>query len=215
MTAYALQRGGHHVIVAADGTQALQRWEAEQPDVVVLDVGLPKMSGFDVCQTIRRSSATPVILLTALSDEESIIRGFRAGADDYVTKPFSPRVLAARIQAVRGRIGDSAEAQREFTVGSLSVDTESHEVHKSDGTMVRLTPIEFRLLQVLTLNAGRVVSNGRLVDYAWACNGGDTSLLKTHISHIRRKLDFGTGCDIYAIPSVGYRLVTERSRSAT
>jgi DNA-binding response OmpR family regulator len=209
VTAYALRRSGHEVVLATDGLQALQRWKAEQPEVVVLDVGLPRMNGFDVCRSIREGSATPVILLTARNDEEQMLKGFRAGADDYITKPFSPRVLEARIQAVWARVSGNpkSELRRELVIGSIVIDCDSHEAYVESQT-VRLTPIEYRLLHVLALNSGRGVSNERLVDAAWGFGAGDISLLKTHISHIRKKLKLGAqaDADISSIPGVGYRL---------
>ena len=208
VTAYALRREGFNVIMATDGEQALRRWQTDQPDLIVMDVGLPGASGFDICQKIRQSSSTPVILLTALNAEEQIVRGFQLGADDYVTKPFSPRQLAMRIRAVwrRGTTAGTPEPVRELRVGRLTLDMESHEARHGD-QVVQLTPIEFGLLYILAANAGRVVSSSRLVDYAWGYDGGDVSLLKTHISHIRTKLEWpqsGLG-EITAVPRVGYR----------
>ncbi len=209
VTSYALRRDGFNVIVAGDGAHALRRWTADNPDIVVLDVGLPQVTGFEVCHQIREKSSTPVILLTALSDEENIIQGFRLGADDYVTKPFSPKQLAMRIQAVTRRGAGSAESEptRQLPVGNLVLDVESHEVYQGD-ERIQLTPIEFRLLYLLANNVGRVVASSRLVDYAWGYHGGDASLLKTHISHLRTKLGLAsTGPNsISVVPSVGYRL---------
>lgn len=209
VTAYALRRKGFDVILAGDGNHGLRRWQSDQPDVVVVDVRLPTLSGFEVCQRIRQGSATPVILLTALTDEEHVIQGFRVGADDYVTKPFSPQQLAMRIQAVwrRGSRMGHPEPPLQIRVGDLVLDAESHEVFRS-GQQVQLTPREFLILHLLASNLGRVVSTSRLVDYAWGYNGGDPSLLKTHISHIRTKLGLpakGPG-GITVVPTVGYRL---------
>lgn len=210
VTSYALRREGFNVIVATDGMQAQQRWESDHPDLVVSDIAMPRMNGLELCQQIRRNSTTPVILLTAKNSEEEIIRGFELGADDYVTKPFSPRQLAMRIRAVwrRGSSTDAPEPVRQLQVGELALDAETHEViHR--GNEVQLTPIEFKLMYILAANCGRVVPSSRLVDYAWGYDGGDVSLLKTHISHLRKKLqlpqsDLG---DIRAVPSVGYRLL--------
>lgn len=209
VTAYALRREGFNVIVAVDGAHALRRWQTDEPDVVVLDVGLPRINGFEVCQQIRQKSSTPIILLTALNDEEHIVQGFRMGADDYVTKPFSPRQLTMRIQAVRRRAATTGDLEpvRELRLGDLALDVESHEVSRGE-LSVQLTPIEFRLLYLLASNVGHVVNSSRLVDYAWGYDGGDRSLLKTHISHIRTKLGLppiGPG-SICVVPSVGYRL---------
>ena len=208
VTAYALRREGFNVVVATDGVQALRRWQCDKPDLIVLDVSMPQVSGFEVCRKIRQSSTTPIIMLTSFHDEEHVIQGFQLGVDDYVTKPFSPRQLAMRIRAVWRRSAGAGEPDpvREMHVGPLVLDTEAHEV-RHGGRAVQLTPIEFRLLYILATNAGRVVSASRLVDYAWGYDGGDVSLLKTHFSHIRTKLGFphsGLG-EITAVPRVGYR----------
>ncbi|HEX5501676.1 MAG TPA: response regulator transcription factor [Thermomicrobiales bacterium] len=208
VTAYALRREGFNVIVATDGVQALRRWQSDKPDLIVLDVGMPHLGGFEVCRKIRQASTTPIIMLTSFHDEEHVIQGFQLGVDDYVTKPFSPRQLAMRIRAIwrRGARAGEPEPAREMGVGALTLDTEAHQVHHG-GQVVQLTPIEFRLLYILATNAGRVVSASRLVDYAWGYDGGDVSLLKTHFSHIRTKLGFpGSGLgEICAVPRVGYR----------
>jgi DNA-binding response OmpR family regulator len=216
VTAYALRREGFNVIVATDGIQAIRRWQHDKPDLVVLDVNMPHHNGFEVCRRIRQGDTTPVIMLTALHQEEQIAQGFQSGADDYVTKPFSPRQLAMRIRAIWRRSAPNGEPEpaRELRVGSLILDAESHDVRYQDRP-IQLTPIEFRLLYILAANNGRVVSTSRLVDYAWGYDGGDVSLLKTHVSHIRKKLDLpqeDVG-EIRAIPRVGYRLTRNAEAS--
>jgi two-component system, OmpR family, alkaline phosphatase synthesis response regulator PhoP len=210
VTSYALRREGFNVIVATDGMQAQQRWEVDNPDLIVSDVIMPRMNGLELCQRVRQSSTTPVILLTASNSEEEIIKGFELGADDYVTKPFSPRQLAMRIRAVwrRGSAASEPDPVRRLRVGDLNLDVETHEVIYRDEEL-QLTPIEFKLLYILAANCGRVVTSTRLVDYAWGYDGGDVSLLKTHISHIRKKLDLPQRDlgDIRALPRVGYRLM--------
>ncbi len=209
VTSYALRRDGYDVIVATDGPSALRKWEKDHPDIVVLDVGLPRLNGFDVCERIRQASSTPVILLTALTDEAHVVRGLRLGADDYVTKPFSPRILCLRIQALlrRHAVTKHQSTPRQLQVGRFMLDTESHEVCH-EGRRVLLTPIEFQLFHLLASNAGRVVPSSRLIEYAWGLEGGDSSALKTHISHIRSKLGLGAGGEggISALPRVGYRM---------
>jgi len=209
LTGYALRREGFTVVQAQDGEQALQRWERESPDLVLLDANMPKMNGFEVCQRIRQSSTTPVIMLTARDDEEDILQGLELGADDYVTKPFSAKQLIARIKAVIRRCqGDPfRQPVSELRAGDLVLDLQSHEARKG-GAVVQLTPLEFRLLYMLTMNEGRVIPYDRIVEYAWGYDGGDSSLLKTHMSHIRSKLGIGaTGPGaIRAIPGVGYSL---------
>jgi DNA-binding response OmpR family regulator len=217
VTSYALRREGFNVIVATDGMQAIQRWETDRPDIVVSDITMPRMNGLELCQRIRHDSTTPVILLTALNSEEQIVQGFQVGADDYVTKPFSPRQLAMRIRAVwrRGSTVGEPEPVRQLRVGDLMLDVETHEVIHH-GQEIPLTPLEFKLLHILAANAGRVVTATRLVDYAWGYDGGDVSLLKTHISHIRKKLDLPQSDigDIRAVARVGYRLMQDSAAPA-
>lgn len=209
VTAYALRREGFNIIVATDGAQALRRWRSDQPDLVLLDVGMPRISGFEVCQQIRQASQTPVIMLTAAGDEEHIVQGFVHGADDYVTKPFSPKQLAMRIRAILRRSSDARipEPPRELTLGGLTLDLEAHRVQRGD-EWVQLTPIEFRVLHVLASNVGRVVSFARMADHVWGYDGGDPSVLKTHVSHIRSKLKLprdGPGA-IRVVHGAGYYL---------
>ena len=206
---YVLGREGFAIITALDGSQALQRWRAEQPDVVVLDVTMPRLSGFEVCRQIREAGPTPVILLTASTGGEDVDQGFLVGADDYIRKPFSPRQLVIRIQAVWRRVSGVAfdEPGRELRIGGWVLDIDAHEARQGDKS-VHLTPIESRLLHLLASRAGRVVSMTRLVDAVWGYEGGDTSLLKTHVSHLRKKLHLprhGPG-SITVVRGVGYRL---------
>jgi DNA-binding response OmpR family regulator len=209
VTAYALRREGFNIIVATDGAQALRRWESDQPDLVLLDVGMPRMNGLEVCRKIRQSSETPVIMLTAAGDEEHVVQGFRHGADDYITKPFSPKQLAMRIRAVMRRSSGKpvAEPVSVLRVGQYTLDMESHQVTKGD-VVAQLTPLEFRILYMLAMNEGRVVSFGRLVEYAWGYDGGEPAMLKTHISHIRKKLKVVEGQPGYisVVHGVGYAL---------
>lgn len=147
-------------------------------------------------------------MLTASGDEASVLRGCRLGADDYVTKPFSYKQLAARIRAVARRSSESAltEPAHELAVGDLVLDLQSYEVRKA-GRVVHLTRLEFRILYLLAQNVGRVIPYTRLVEYAWGYDGGDSSLLKTHICHLRKKLGLPAtgGGSITAVPGVGYR----------
>jgi DNA-binding response OmpR family regulator len=207
----ALGEYGYRVIGARDGLQALRRWEMEQPDVVVVDANLPGANGFDVCRAIRQKSSTPVIVLGKQNAEEDIMRGVQVGADDYVAKPFSRMQLARRVRAVLTRSRGSAEDKPvpQIVVGNLTLDLESHEIRNGERA-VRLTPIEFRLLYLLALNAGRVVNTTRLVDYAWAYEKADPSMLKIHITRIRgklRELDVDPA-GLKSIRWVGYSLAT-------
>ena len=209
VTTYALRKHGYAVTTVTDGLKAVERFRAEQPDLVVLDVGLPRLNGFEVCRKIREQSDTPVIMVTGRADDENVVQGFLVGADDYVVKPFSHRQLAARIRAVLNRAagGRASEPTGVVTTSDLRLDPQSHEVTK-DGVTVRLTPLEFRILHVLAINEGRVVSSARLIEHAWGYEGGAASLPKTHVCHIRQKLamDPKRGGYIKAIPWLGYTL---------
>jgi DNA-binding response OmpR family regulator len=206
---YALRREGYTVLTAMDGLQALKRWEDDTPDVVLLDANLPKLDGYEVCRRIRHDGTTPIIMLTARDEEEDILRGFRLGADDYVNKPFSARQLAARLKAVlrRSQADPYRQPVREVKVGDVLLDLQSYSVKAGD-RQIQLTPLEFRILYLLGVNEGRVIPYSRLVEYAWGYEGGDSSLLKTHICHIRQKLSLSAGKNggIRAVPGVGYSL---------
>ena len=209
VTAYALRREGYEVLAASDGQRALARWEAERPDLVLLDVTMPKLTGFEVCRRIRLASDTPIIMLTARGEEEDVVRGLNLGADDYVTKPFSAKQLVARMEAAlrRSQVHAHDRPVREVRAGDLALDVESREVTKG-GALVRLTTLEFRLLHLLAMNEGRVIPYARLVEHAWGYDGGDATLLKSHIYNIRRKLGLpptGSG-SIRAVSGVGYGL---------
>ena len=209
VTTYALRKYGYDVVTVTDGQNAVRRWEDERPDLVLLDVGLPRLNGFEVCRTIRQASSTPVIMVTGKTDEENVVQGFLNGADDYVTKPFSQRQLAMRIRAVLGRTsaGMPSEPAGQLKTADISLDLQSHEAIRL-GVATRLTPLEFRLMYILMTNEGRVVSSNRLVEHAWGYDGGEAVLLKTHVCHIRQKLSMkeGQGSYIKAIPWVGYML---------
>jgi DNA-binding response OmpR family regulator len=206
---YALRREGYTVHCAVDGQQALERVRAEDPDIILLDVTLPKLNGFDVCRMIRRDWETPIMMLTACNAEEDIVRGFEVGADDYVSKPFSAKQVAARMKALlrRSRADRYRQPVSLLRVGDLVLDLESHEVTRG-GKQVELTTLEFRVLYMLAMNVGRIIPYARLVEYAWDYDGGDAALLKTHISHIRKKLGipYAKKGGIEAIAKVGYRL---------
>jgi len=207
ITTYALRRAGFNVLAAADGQQALHRIETEHPDIVLLDINLPKLNGFDVCHRIRQDHDMAIIMLTARLDEDDIVRGLQLGADDYVVKPFSAKQLIARMKAVlrRGRSDSLSQPQSEVRAGDLHLDLQAHRATKA-GVRVQLTPLEFRLLHMLAMNEGRVIPYSRLVEYGWGYEGGDSSLLKTHIYHIRRKLRLSPkqSDGIRAVPRIGY-----------
>ncbi|MDQ6674856.1 MAG: response regulator transcription factor [Chloroflexota bacterium] len=211
LLACVLRRAGHTVRTAPDGDRALRSLEANRPDMVLLDVVLPRGDGFELCRRIRRQALTPVIVLTERAAEADIVRGFESGADDYMIKPVSANQLLARMQAVLRRYHpDSSQFEsKELCVGPLVVDTETHRVIKAGCPRTPVTRLEFSLLYHLALNAGQVVPYSRLIELAWGYSDENSAtLLKTHISHLRRKLDlprFGP-CSISAVAGSGYRL---------
>ena len=213
VTAYALRRAGFEVNAVSNVTDVLGSLRTGPPDIFVLDVNMPQLAGTQICQTIRKSSTTPVVLMSGNRAESEIINGFAAGADDYVTKPFSVQQLVMRLRAIHrrtsGRIVDVTP--RHITIGPLAIDLDSFQVTLEDRP-IRLTRLEFRLLYCLAANIGRVVTTSRLIDFGWGLDGeGDVSLLKTHFSHIRRKLSGVSRhpITVRALPGVGYSLHIE------
>jgi DNA-binding response OmpR family regulator len=205
-----LRRYGFEVTAVRDGVQALRCWKENPPDLVLAEVDLPGLTGFELCREIRQHSATPVIILSARNTDEEVVQGFQFGADDYITKPLSHRQLAMRIRAILNRTAGGAAAVvqgGELRAGKLQLDLESHEVTQG-AQVVRLTPTEFRVLYMLMLNAGRVVSSPRLIEYAWGYNGADAAALKMHVSRIRQKLALhgAPSACIASVRWVGYLL---------
>ncbi len=202
-----LERDGHEVSVARDGEAALEKFHRDRPDLVVLDLMLPGMNGVEVCTRIRRDSSVPIIMLTARAEEVDKLLGLAVGADDYVTKPFSPRELAARVQAVLRRSrGGSGDRSDRIEAGGLVIDEERHEV-ACDGRGLSLTPTEFRLLAAMARHPGRVYSRGQLVEEAMGeqFEGYDRSI-DAHVKNLRRKLsDTGAAATIETVYGVGYR----------
>ena len=210
VTTYALRRSGFEVTAVRHGLQALRCWKETAPDLVLAELDLPGLNGFELCRAIRQHSATPIIILSARNADNEVVQSFEFGADDYVMKPFSHRQLIMRIRAILNRaLGGSGAAVREaeLRAGNLRLDLESHEVTYGD-QVVRLTPIEFRIFYLLMLNAGRVVSTARLIDYAWGYHGADAAMLKMHVSRIRQKLALhgANSARIDSVRWVGYTL---------
>jgi two-component system, OmpR family, KDP operon response regulator KdpE len=185
-----LSRRGYRVLLAADGLGALNLVEQGSPDLVVLDLRLPDMDGYEVCRRIRELSSVPVIMLTARAEESDKVRGLRSGADDYVTKPFSAEELLARIEAVLRRIDSAHPAETgTFDSGGLHIDFVDHRV-TVDGQDVELTASEYRLLAQLAGNAGRVLVHDELLRRVWGPGyDGASEMLHTAIRRLRRKIE--------------------------
>jgi len=213
----ALQREGFLAVTAADGAEALDRFEATKPALVLLDVMLPKVSGIDVCREIRSRSRVPIIMVTARNAEIDTVVGLEVGADDYVSKPFRLRELIARVRALLRRVpaDDEFEDRPDVVeVGEVRIDTGRHEVFVR-GEPVPMPLKEFELLELLLLNAGRVLTRDVLIDRIWGPNYfGDTKTLDVHVKRLRAKVerDPGTPECIVTVRGVGYRY--ERPRAA-
>jgi two-component system response regulator RegX3 len=206
----ALTAEGFLVDTAADGVEALEKFERSRPAVILLDVMLPRISGVDVCRQIRLTSRVPIIMVTAKGSEIDAVVGLEVGADDYVAKPFRLRELVARVRAaLRRGGGPDAELEREdfVEVGDVLVDVSRHEVTVR-GELVALPLKEFELLELLMLNAGRVLTRDVLIDRIWGPNYfGDTKTLDVHIKRLRAKVeeDPSRPTRIVTVRGVGYR----------
>jgi DNA-binding response OmpR family regulator len=207
VTSFALQQAGFLVVGAGSVPAAIATFTSEQPDLVLLDINLPGGSGFDVCKAIRKNSRVPIIMLTVRGEEEDLVRALQLGADDYVTKPFSPRTLIARVKALLRRAGLEAGGRTE--VGDVALDAEALTLRIAGDKSVRLTRLEFRLLQLLLAHAGQPVQTDRLLAHVWGNKGGgDRQVLKQLVHRLRLKLGEVDEVQnrIETIPAVGYRL---------
>jgi len=213
-----LKREGFRVQVARDGAEALEVFDAVQPDLVLLDVMLPRISGIDVCRELRRRSQVPIIMVTAKGGEIDTVVGLEVGADDYVTKPYRLRELVARMRAVlRRRSADTAATNgasgEALEVGDVSLDPDRHEVVVR-GSPVQLPLKEFELLELLLANAGRVLPRDTLIDRVWGTDYvGDTKTLDVHVKRLRAKIepDPSTPTRIVTIRGLGYKYEVPRA----
>jgi two-component system phosphate regulon response regulator PhoB len=204
-----LRNAGYRVFAAASGEEAIAVARSRQPALAVLDIMMPGMSGFEVCKAIRTDPATvslPIILLTSRVDEVDRVVGFELGADDYITKPFSPRELILRIRAVLRRAAPPRPTQQQVTLGDIEFDPAAHEV-RVQGKPVDLTPTEFRLLKTLVQRRGRVQSREHLLVEVWGYDNSsiDTRTVDTHMRRLREKLGPASVC-IETVRGFGYRL---------
>ncbi len=210
VVSFTLRRAGFEVITANDGLRALQRWQQERPDFVILDLNLPKMSGLDVCKLIRLESDVPILILSVRGEDDDIVSGLQMGADDYVVKPFSPRQLVARVEALLRRSGNPSPAPDSLTVGDMKLDPARGEVYIGGELRGHLTRLENELLQTFLLHRDQVLTADVLIDRVWGPGGGDRAMLKQLVYRLRRKIQQASeNCpDIETIPGVGYSLVT-------
>jgi two-component system OmpR family response regulator len=212
MVAMALRYEGWNIATAGDGSSAIASARAQRPDVVVLDVMLPDMSGLDVLHKLREESPQlPVLLLTAKDALEDRIAGLTAGGDDYVTKPFSIEEVVLRLRALLRRTGvTTVDSGAQLVVGDLVLDEDSHEVTRA-GEPISLTSTEFELLRFMMRNAKRVLSKAQILDRVWSYDfGGRSNIVELYISYLRKKIDSGRDPMIHTLRGAGYVLKPAR-----
>jgi DNA-binding response OmpR family regulator len=210
--AFAIRRAGFEVVNAYDGLSALEQFSKESPDLIVLDWGLPRLDGLEVCTRIRNESDVPIIMLTVRDTDDNVIEALEAGADEYIIKPFSPRQLIARIRALLRRA--VKEPQEILQSGSLSFDAERREVSIGDSAPIRLTHLETRLLRALMQNPDRVLNNDSLILRVWGPEGATNEMLKQLVYRLRNKLETESRAPslIETIPNAGYVLNTHQNQ---
>jgi len=221
LVARNLELEDYQVLVASDGQQALEQIEQHAPDLVLLDVMMPRMDGFTVCQRVRAFSAVPIIIVTARGQDQDKVRGLDLGADDYLTKPFSIEELLARVRAVLRRAqftaSEQAQTMRTTTIGELSIEYGQHLV-KLGEREIELTPTEYRILAYLAQNAGRVMTQDLLLEHIWGTEYlGEGHMLQVNINRLRHKIEPDPMHPRYILTKVGigYLLAARPDAPAT
>jgi DNA-binding response OmpR family regulator len=211
VVAFTLRREGFEVIQAFDGVSALRRWSDENPDIILLDVNMPKMDGFTVCRRIREQADTPIILLTVREEEDDVVQGLDIGADDYIVKPFSPRQLVARAKAILRRAGQVSPSP-ELRVSDLTFDPNRRAAIVGHGDPIALTRLENLLLECLMVNAGQVMTIEAIIDHVWGPEGADRDMLRQLVRRLRGKIELDPSNPTYirTIPGLGYGMVSDR-----
>ncbi|MED4987980.1 response regulator transcription factor [Parageobacillus toebii] len=208
---YNLEQAGFTVVTANDGEEAIEKVAFEQPAFIILDLMLPKLDGVEVCKQLRQQKVmTPILMLTAKDDEFDKVLGLELGADDYMTKPFSPREVVARVKAIlrRTQLSNGEMETKEIVMGDLKILPDSYEAYFR-GERLELTPKEFELLVYLAKHKGRVLTRDQLLSSVWNYDfAGDTRIVDVHISHLREKIEQDTKKPIYikTIRGLGYKL---------
>jgi len=206
------KKAGAHIFTAHDGLEGISKLFTCNPDLIILDVMMPGTNGFEVCQRIRQVSNAPIIMLTALNDEQDMLRGLDSGADDFLTKPFNPDVLLARAKTVlrRSAKGNAQSTNFQFNNGHLSIDIERRHV-LVDETRVKLTPIEFRLLVYLARNAGKVLTFNHILSNVWGDEyRGSVDYVHVYVSHLRNKIEENAKAPRYVLTVHGVGYMFER-----
>lgn len=217
LVSFTLRRSGYEVVVAADARTAIQRWIEDKPDFLILDVNLPGTAelqdGFAICRRVRSESDIPIILLTVRGEEKDIVYGLEAGADDYILKPFSPRQLVARVQAVLRRshtMNNSRSAT--FSADGLEFNPKLREVRLNEEDIKSLTQLESKLLEALMLNAGQALTFDDLISDVWGPGGGTAEMLRQLVKRLRAKVekDPTNPHFIQNLPGLGYAFLLKR-----
>lgn len=204
-----LEKNGFRVLTASDGQSALTMARREKPDLVVLDLMLPQIDGREVCRILRRESDVPIIMLTALSEEIDQVTGLEIGADDYITKPFSPRALVARVRALLRRTSGEVRMPNVIRAGRLEIDSQKHSA-TFEGLPLRLTPNEFKLLQILASRPGQTITREQLLDDLHGAASSVDRSVDSHIKNLRKKLEAASGeAMIETVYGIGYRFTEE------
>jgi DNA-binding response OmpR family regulator len=213
LLAFTLRRAGFETLLTFDARGAMQLFQSSSPDIVVLDINLPGdgslSSGFDVCREIRKTSNVPIIMLTVRDDEDDIIEGLNLGADDYVSKPFSPRQLVARIQTVLRRANEGQHlTPAPYVLNDIRFDAGRREFQRGDAMPVTLTRLESRLFEVLILNANQVLPAEHIIAHVWGAGQGTPDMLRQLIRRLRRKVENDPTNPqlIRNLPGIGYKL---------
>ena len=202
-----LEKNGFRVVIATDGQTALAAARREKPDLIVLDLLLPKMDGREVCRILRRENEVPIIMVTALSEETDQVSGLELGADDYITKPFSPRTLVARVRALLRRTRGDVKPPALLRLGALEIDSEKYAV-TLNGSPIHLTPNEFKLLHLLTSRPGQTMTREQLLDGLHGAASSIDRSVDSHIKNLRSKLEAESYQDfIETVYGIGYRFV--------
>lgn len=217
LVSFTLRRAGYEVVAAGDAVSALRRWTEDQPDLIILDINLPGPAelpnGFAICRRIREVSGIPIILLTVRGEEKDIVDGLEAGADDYILKPFSPRQLVARIQAVTRRFHTTNNSRpAKLSVEGLDFNPKLREVYLADGTPRTLTQLESRLLESLMLNSGQALTFDDLISDVWGSGGGTAEMLRQLVRRLRAKIEKDPTNPYYIqnLPGLGYAFLLKR-----
>ena len=217
LVSFTLRRAGYEVVVAGDAGSAIRRWNDDQPDFIILDVNLPGTAdlpdGFAICRRIRSESVVPIILLTVRGEEKDIVYGLEAGADDYILKPFSPRQLVARVQAVTRRSHTTNNSRPTiFSADGLEFNPKLREVTFESEAPRTLTPLESRLLESLMLNAGQALTFDDLISDVWGPGGGTAEMLRQLVRRLRSKVEKDPTNPHYIqnLPGLGYSFLLKR-----